>query len=175
MCFCRALPNCAPSHSQSLSPTSSHSHPLPPIFQEKRHTPTHVLTKTTHSHPIFKKSDPLPPSFNKNNPILPIFHQIGPTPTDFSTKTTHSHHSHPFFHQSSTKTTCIHQFSNYNRLSIPVTIKALNELGLENIIFEYSTSEKKWKAYFSKSNYICQYYYTWNMEGNISHISHTCT
>ena len=229
----RALPNCVRTHSHLLRATPSHSHPLPPIFQEKQPTlthfstkathshqffnktnslpsiftesdplppiflekqptPTHFLTKTTHSHPFFKKSDPLspifrqkrrtptqfsrkktsfhhfstktshsqpflmdnnllPPSFNKSNPIPPIFQQIRPTPNYFSTKATHSHHSHPFFHRSSTKATCIHQFSSYNRLSLPVTINAINEFSLENIIFEYSVSEKNRKAYFSKN------------------------
>ena len=137
---------------------ATHSHPffdkndpLPPNFQEKRPTPTHFFTKTSASQPFLMENNSLPPSFNKNNPILPIFQQIRPTPTYFSTKMTHTHHLHPFFHRSSIKATCIHQFSNYNILSLPVTINALNELSLENIIFEYSTSEKKRKAYFSKN------------------------
>ena len=124
--------------------------PFSPIFQDKKPIPTHFLTKATHSHPFLMEKDPLPPSFNKSNIIPPIFQQIRPTPTYFSTKATHSYHSRPFFHRSSAKVTCIHQFSNYNRLSLPVIINALNELSLENIIFEYSTSEKKRKAYFSK-------------------------
>ena len=99
--------------------------PLQPNFQEKRTNPTHFLTKTSPSQPFLMKNDPLPPSFNKNNPVPPIFQQIWPTPTYFSTKMTHSHHSHPFFDRSSTKATCIHQFSNYNRLSLSVTINAL--------------------------------------------------
>ena len=125
--------------------------PVPPNFQEKRPTPTHISTKLCPSQPFLMENDPLPRSFKKSNPIPPIFQPIRPTPTYFSTKTTHSHHSHPFFHRFSTKATCIHQFSNYSRLSLPVPINTLNELSLENIIFEYSTSEKKRKAYFSKN------------------------
>ena len=125
--------------------------PLPLNFREERQTPTHFSTKTSHSQPFLMDSNLLPPSFNKNNPIPSIFQQIRPTPTYFSTKVTRSHHSHPFFHRSSTKATCIHQFSSYNRLSLPVTINAINELSLENIIFEYSASKKNWKGYFSKN------------------------
>ena len=124
---------------------------LPPNFQEKRPTFTHFSTKTSHFQPFLMDNNLLPPSFNKNNPIPPIFQQIRRTPTYFSTKATHSHHSHPFFHRSSTKATCIHQFSSYNRLSLPVTINAINEFSLENIVFEYSVSEKNRKAYFSKN------------------------
>ena len=130
----RALPNCAPSHSQPLSPTPSHSQPLPATLSHSHQLTNSGSTETTHSHPFFNKFDPL-----------------GPTPTYFSRKTTHSHHSHLFSRRSSTKGTCIHHFSNYNRISLPVTINVLKELSLENIIFEYWTSEKKRKAYFSKN------------------------
>ena len=147
--------------SDPLSLIFQENNPLPLIIWQKQHPPTLILTITTHSHPFFDKkspsqiflmkNDPFLLSFNKNKPIPPIFQQIRPTSAYFSTKTTYSHNSHPFFHWPSTKVTSIHQFSNYNRLSLSATINALNELSLENIIFEYSTSEKKGKAYFSKN------------------------
>ena len=150
-----------------FSRKTTHSH----AFSTKTTHSTHFPTKVTHSHPIFKKNDLLPPIFwqirpppshfwwktfhphtvSTINSIAPIFQQVRPTPTYFSTKTTYSHHSQPFSHRSSTKATCIHQFSNYNRLSLPVTINALNELNLENIIFEYLMSEKTKKAYLRKN------------------------
>ena len=64
---------------RALPATPSHSHPLPPIFREKQPTATHFLTKTTRSHPFFKKDNPLPPIFQEKRLI----------PTHFSTKTTH--------------------------------------------------------------------------------------
>ena len=152
-----------------FSTKTTHSYP----FFDKNDTPTHFSTKTTHSYPFFNKNDPFLPNFGEKRPtsthfstktsppppshfwwndlLPPIFQQIRPTPIYFSTKKTHSHHSHPFSHRSSIKETCIHQFSNYNRLSLPVTINRLNELSLKNIIFEYSTSEQNRKAYFSKN------------------------
>ena len=63
---------------------SANFKPLPPIFQGKQPTPAHFLTKPSHSHPFFEKTDPLPP----------IFQEKQPTPTHFSTKTTHSY---PYF------------------------------------------------------------------------------
>ena len=66
--------------SQPLSPASSHSHPLPPIFQQKQPTPTHFLTKGTYYHPFFNKHNPLPPILKKGDPL----------PSHFSRKTTHS-------------------------------------------------------------------------------------
>ena len=106
-------------------PFFNKNNPLPPSFQQKQPTPTHFSTKTSPSQPFLMKNDLLPSSFNKNNPIPSIFQQIRPTPTYFSIKVTHSHHFHPFFHWSFTKATFIHQFSNYNRLSLRVTINAL--------------------------------------------------
>ena len=49
------------------------------------------FSKTTHSHPLFNKNNPLPPIFNKNNPFPPFSRQNRPTPTHFSRKVTHSH------------------------------------------------------------------------------------
>ena len=46
------LPNCAPSHSQLLSPTATH-------FSRKR----------SNSQPFFKKSDPLSLIFQEKKPI----------------------------------------------------------------------------------------------------------
>ena len=87
------------------------------MFQEKQPTPAHFLTKRTHSHPFFKKSDPL----------LPIFQEKQPTPTHFSRKTTHSpifqekNPLPPIFRQKqhtpthfSTKTIDSHPFLNKN-------------------------------------------------------------
>ena len=84
-----------PSQSLLAIPTHSHSFfkksdPFSPIFQEKqptlthfrqkRHNPTLISTRMTHSHPVFKK-----------NPLPPFFRQKRHTPTHFSTKTIDSH------------------------------------------------------------------------------------
>ena len=221
----RDLPNCAPSHSQPLSPTPSHSQPPPatlshshqlqPIFQEKQSTPTHFSRKTSHSHPFFNKSDtllfifqlkrPTPtqfsgttthshPFFDKNIPIpaisdgtRPTLTQVQPkqpTPTYFSTNSTHSGPLPLIFHEKRPTPTIltlfstgpppkelVHHFSNYNRIFLPVTINVLKELSLENIIFEYSTSEKKRKAYFSKNQIYPSILLCMNMEGSVSHIN----
>ena len=70
----------------ALPITPSHSHPLPPIFQEKQPTPIYFLTKTSCSHPFLIKKTPLPPIFLKNRR----------TPTHFLSKTTSPY---PFFYQ----------------------------------------------------------------------------
>ena len=88
--------------------------------------------------PSFNKTTQFHRFINKFDSLSLIFQQKRPTPT----------YSYPYLHYSPTKETCIHQFSNYNRLCLPITINPLNELSLENIIFEHSRSEKKRKAYF---------------------------
>ena len=71
-----------------------------------------LLVTLTHSHPFFKKNNPLPPIFwqkrlvptvftikqptpthfsKKSDPLPPIFWQKGHTPTHFLTITTHPH------------------------------------------------------------------------------------
>ena len=96
----RALPNCAPTHPQPLSPTPSHSyslpvtlthsHSLPPIFQEKQPTPTQFSGKTTHSHPFFDKIVPLPAISDGKRPTLTQVQRKQPNSTHVSTNLIHS-------------------------------------------------------------------------------------
>ena len=72
----QALPNSVPSNSQSLAATPSHSHPLPPISQEKQPIPTHFSTKVTHSYPFFNKNDRLRPIFEQKWPISQFFNKM---------------------------------------------------------------------------------------------------
>ena len=137
---------------------TTHSYPF---FNKNDPFLSDFKDKTTHFHPFFNKNIPLPAISDGKRPTPTQFQQKQSNPTHFSinlthpiyfsTKQTHSHHSHPFPHRSSTRATCIHQFSNYNRLSLPITINALNKPSLKNIIFENSTSEQKRIAYFSKN------------------------
>ena len=124
----------------------------------------------THFHPFFDKNVPLQVISHGKRPTATQFQQKqhnptyfstnSTTPTYFSTKKTHSHHSHPFSHQSSTNATCIHQFSSYNRRSLPVTLNALNELSLKTSSLNIRRQSKREKHISAKIKYIHQCYST---------------
>ena len=82
--------------------------PLPPIFQEKRHTLTHSSTKTIDSHPFLNKNDPFPEfSIKQPTPIQGLYWIALPATLIHSQWLLPTlRHFYPFTPQFSTKTTC---------------------------------------------------------------------
>ena len=133
---------------------------LLPTFQEKRPTTTYFLTKTSLSQPFLMENDPLLPSFNKNNPMPPIFQQIRPSLLIFQQKRSTPTILILFSTDLPPKQLVFTSFPTITDFPSPLTWKTSS--------LNIRLQRKREKHISAKIKYIRQYYYTWNMQGNIS-------